>query len=128
MNVKASSVSEIIVWVSIVTSAVVGAAWFLTVFSSSGGSVGAVENDLSKLQLLVNEACFAKEYAYTFNPSTEDGNLTLSTKRACIYNTKIELCRDFLCDKIESTTLNLKDLDKILITKNVAGKVIISAK
>ncbi len=103
--------SEIVIWLAVVIAVLIGASWVFTSFLFKAPSLDIINNDLSSMQFMADDACLADEYNYFFNPSAEDGTMVLSKKEICITSNGVQLCRETICDFVYAEF----DLSKVVL-------------
>lgn len=122
MDVKASSVSEIIIWVTTILAVLLLVMWFFTNFRYEKPTFDLIENDLSKLVFSINDACNAYSFSEKYNLEIEEGTFILDNNKICMYSKGIDRCRNIICD-ISYKEIDLSKITQLEVKKQNGGEV-----
>ena len=84
MNARASSVSETILWLSIVVGAIILLEWYINNFFFGTSTIQKIHEDLRNITNKVNEACVSEYYSSPYNMHMQTGDLNWSSGQICI--------------------------------------------
>lgn len=124
MGVKASSSSEIVIWLTIIIVILLLIGWFFSNFVYERPAFELIENDLTRISFMINEACRAFEYSEEYTPFILEGALILNEKKICIYHKEIENCKNVFCD-LNYQEINIGKINSILVRKTLDKGVFI---
>lgn len=119
---KASTPSEVMIWVAVVSATLLCLGWFFNVFYLQKPVLETTDNDLITIQAMLNDACNAFSYTATYNPKTETGILFIEDKnmQICIAGSGLEKCKPILC-KPTPAEIDLSVISEINISKVQSG-------
>lgn len=107
------SVVSVISWLAIIMTALMATYWYTGKFDLNKILLERVENDLSNMRKMVDDACELSYYRADYNPQTEDGNLDINRTDICISTEKFSRCKQPLCELMLYSSPKHIELDKI---------------
>lgn len=129
---RASSASEIIFTLAIITAALIGFGWFFSNYFYQKPVVQTIDSDLTNLVLMLEDACFAYSYSDQYNPLIEEGVLTIvkenSSIKACLSSKGNESCKTIACNNLNQAEINLGQISTLNILKLSGGAINVSGK
>ncbi|HIH09868.1 MAG TPA: hypothetical protein HA254_04315 [Candidatus Diapherotrites archaeon] len=123
MDARASMVTEVILWLAVMSVVFIGVWWFFSNFSYQKPEMERLESDIAKIQSMANEACSHYSYNYKYNPLTEAGKLTVNDSNICISSGKLAKCRLVVCGPLVKRDLALENASDLLVSRENGGSI-----
>jgi hypothetical protein len=118
LNAAASSPSEIVTWLAIITAVFLVLFWFFNVFQYQKPAFEEIDSDLVTLNNTIVTACDSYYYKKELNLNTESGTLIYDdTNKLCIISTGIERCKSVMCE-LKKFELDLNAQKVIVLQEN----------
>lgn len=117
-NVKADSISYIILWMGGLVAVLIISTWFYQNFYPISREISIVQDALNNLKDSINVACQSVFYSSEINPKIETGTLIIFNQKVCINATKSKKCATLLCDTKLDIIIDLNKITSIKIIKN----------
>ena len=114
LNSKASTTTEVIMWLGLVAVAGIGLYWFIFHFSNSQYLFETVNNDVLFLSSKINTHCDDNYHLFAYNPKTEKGFLKADKNELCIRNDSFEKCVLLSCGPISDANIDLAAITEIV--------------
>jgi hypothetical protein len=123
LNAKASTSTQIILWLGVITVAGIGLYWFVFHFYNAQYLFEVMDNDLLFLSGRINQHCDDNHHYFKYNPSVEDGNLSFSKSEVCIKTKSIEKCSLLSCGPDKNVQINLAEITYVEATRDANLKI-----
>jgi hypothetical protein len=118
LNAAASSSSEIVTWLAIITAVLLVLLWFFNVFEYQKPAFETIDSDLAVLSNAILTGCEAFYYKKELNLNTEKGILIYDdSNKLCIISSGLERCKVPLCP-INKFELDLNATKVIILKEN----------
>ncbi len=117
LDAKASSLSEIVLWMGTVIAAAILLYFYLNNFFFSAKPFEKVSGELEQIASAMNEACGTTSFSTKYNPDLEEGTLMLKDKNICIEALNVKKCSTGLCRVSVDKNIDLKKTKALIVTK-----------
>jgi hypothetical protein len=129
MKRKTQSGANLIIWIGVLASVLLGVVWFIRSLTPMNADVDTITTDVLEIRktlLIANQSLI---YSRNYNPITEYGSLTINgTSQEICINASIVMCRNldlnFTIPYIEIP--ELRDVIYIVISKELNQDIIIT--
>ncbi len=126
---KASSVVSAVSWLAIIVTVIMVTLWYANSFRNDKLTLERVENDLSNIRKMIDDACEISYYNAEYNPGTKEGALDINGTDVCIQSGIVYRCKKPLCHLPELALspyhADLNSITKIVLTMS-EGRLVIS--
>jgi hypothetical protein len=123
LNSKASLVSDVVLWLAVITAILLASMWLLGNFKNLRPEAERVQNDVTKMQTLINDACASYNFKYKYNPLTEKGLFLVRDNNICFDSGEIMQCRILLCSTDSNLSINLAYVTELLVNRKNGGRI-----
>lgn len=123
MNAKGSISSEIIIWIAVILGVLLLIGWFFSNFRFQRSDFEIIDNDLSRITFMANDACRTYSYSESYSPLTLKGTLVASNDEICIFSSQIEHCKNIVCE-LSYNEIDLEKINVLKVEKHVGNKKI----
>ena len=113
--------STIIMWLAILSVAIIVSSWFVTTIRPLRGESKIIDFDMNQVITKVENACTSFEFQTKYNPRMNFGEIEFNQTQLCITTQDIKDCRELPCEVTEYTSFNLATISNIIIIKNQEG-------
>lgn len=120
-------VTEVVLWLAIITAVLLASMWLLGNFKNLRPEAEKIQNDITKMQTLINDACAAYNFSYKYNPVTESGFFLMDDSNVCVDSGKMQQCRSVLCDTNSNARVDLAKATELLVSRKNGGKIDVNA-
>lgn len=112
----ASSPSEIVTWLAIITAVFLVLLWFFNVFQYQKPAFDTIDSDLVYVSNTILTACDSFYYKKELNLNTEKGAIIYDdSNKLCIISSGIERCKNILCE-VNNFEIDL-NVEKFVVLK-----------
>lgn len=129
-DARASTIMPVVCWIAIAIAVLLSVLWYANNFEMTKITLEQVENDLSNIRTMIDDACLLTYYTAEYNPVTETGSLKINRSQICIESNDVGRCKALVCDLEEYETeivIDLGEITFISVTKE-EGVMVIDAK
>jgi hypothetical protein len=123
LNARASTSTQIILWLGVIAVSGIGLYWFVSHFFNAQYLFETIDNDILFLSGKVNQHCDDNYYFFRYNPSIEEGSLLFSGHEICIKTKSIEKCSLLSCGPDSNIELDLAKITYVEATRDGTLKI-----
>jgi hypothetical protein len=123
LNSRASLVSDIVLWLAVITAILLASMWLLGHFKNLRPEAERIQNDVTKMQNLINDACASYNFKYKYNPLTENGLFLVRDNNICFDSDGMMQCRTVLCNTDSNLSINLAYVTELLVSRKNGGRI-----
>jgi hypothetical protein len=114
MEKKSQSGANLIIWIGVLISVLLGVVWFIQNLTPLGADTDTITTDILEIRRTLLTANQSLIYIRNYNPVTEYGSLTINgtTQEICI-NASIGICRNLELP-FQIPDININDLSEVI--------------
>jgi hypothetical protein len=114
MEKKSQSGANLIIWIGVLISVLLGVVWFIQNLTPLGADTDTITTDILEIRKTLLTANQSLIYIRNYNPVTEYGSLTINgtTQEICI-NASIGICRNLELP-FQIPDININDLSEVI--------------
>ncbi len=116
--------STIIMWLAVISVAIVVSSWFASNIDPLQAESKIVEHDLTQMFNRVERACSSSFYSSNYIPQLTKGSVNFNETLLCINTTLVNKCRILACEISESFSANFSDIMHLSFSKDDDGLVV----